>query len=257
MTLSKTALTVTSVAMALLFGGGVYLMMNINMLAKNYIERAARQTLGVDVSIGQLDIQLQNRKAGVKDLVIGNPEGFDKPYAAKVAAINIALGDVTKQLVNFKDIDVVNPEINLEVHNNITNLSAIKNGMKVSEAKGGEQLKVIIDKLTVSQAQLKPGIVLFTKEDLPPVLVPDIILKEVGRKENGILVNEAIAQVWAGIAHKLDTQALQSGLLEGMSPEALQNMGLGFGQRFKENLQENVQEKIDNLNKNINQIFND
>src|SRR5262245_48729072 len=125
MTLSKSAMTITSLAAAMLFGGGVYIMMNMNILAKNYLEREASRTLGVTVTIGSLDITLQERSAVVKNLTIGNPEGFEKPYAAKVETINIALGNMAQQLIEFRDIDVGKAEVNLEVRENVTNLAAI------------------------------------------------------------------------------------------------------------------------------------
>ena len=42
-----------------------------------------------------------------------------------------------------------------------------------------------------------------------------------------------------------------------MSDEALQDMGLGFGQRFKENLQQTIQEKKDAVGQGIDSLFND
>ncbi len=252
-------MTVTSLAMALLFGGGVYLLMNMNVIAKNYIEREASKTLGVRVTVGALEITLQDRTAKVTDLVIGNPDGFEKSYAVKVETINVVMGSVSNQIAEFKDIDVGRAEVNLEVQGNATNLSTIRSRVRVPE-KGdpaAEALRVIIDKLAVSQAQIKPGAVLFTEDDLAPVPVPDIVLSAVGRKENGILVREAIAQVWTHVARKFETQALQAGLLEGLPDEALEEMGLGFTQRFKENLQENVQEKMDKAGEEIDKFFDE
>ena len=258
MTVSKSAITITSLALALLFGGGVYLLTNINLIAKNYIEHEASRTLGVHVTLGSLNIDLKGRSARATDLVIGNPQGFEKPYAAKAKTITVVLGPSSKQLAQFKNIDVVGTEVNLEVHDNITNLAAIKNNTKTpEEGPAAEAMKVIIDKLTISQAQIKPGAVLFTSEDLAPVPVPDIILTGIGRKENGILVHDVIGQVWAHAAHKLDAQALQAGLLEGMDQDALREMGLGFGARFKENLQQSVQDKVDAIGEGIDTLFND
>ncbi len=76
MTISKTTLTISSIAMALLFGGGVYLMTNINIIAKNYIEKTATATLGVKVTLGSLMVSLPERTAHAKDLRISNPDGF-------------------------------------------------------------------------------------------------------------------------------------------------------------------------------------
>jgi hypothetical protein len=259
MTISKSAMTISSLAMAMLFGGGVYLLMNMNILAKNYIEREASRTLGVTVTLGSLDITLQEKTAKVTDLVIGNPEGFKKPYAVKVKDINVVLTSASNQLVELKDIDVGQAEVNLEVRENTTNLAAIRSRVKKPESTTAEALKVIIDKTTLSQAQIKPSAVLFTnnEENLAPVTLPDIVLTGIGQKENGVLVNDAIGQIWQAISQKIDKEALESGLLEGMNEEALNEMGLSFGQRFKENLQESVQEKVDTLGKNIDSLFNE
>jgi hypothetical protein len=103
MTVSKTVLTVTSVAIAMMFGGGVYLMMNMNIIAKNYIERAATQTLGVKVSVGGLEILLKDRTAKATNITIDNPQGFESAYAAKIEHVNVALGALSQQLVAMKD----------------------------------------------------------------------------------------------------------------------------------------------------------
>jgi hypothetical protein len=118
-------------------------------------------------------------------------------------------------------------------------------------------IKVIIDKMAMSGAQIKPVHVLFAEGELPMVNVPPIALSGIGTKENGVLANEAIAQIWTHISKKIETQALQAGLLEGVSDEALKDMELGFGQRFQDNLKETVQEKVDTLGKNIDSIFNE
>ncbi|MGB4057142.1 MAG: hypothetical protein WBK77_03560 [Alphaproteobacteria bacterium] len=257
MTITKSAMTISSVAMALLFGGGVYLMMNMNIIAKNYIEREASRTLGVSVTLGQIDIDVKARSARAKNLVVANPDGFEKPYAVKVETINVILGDVTKSLAVLQDVEVVGVDVNLEVRKNVTNLAAISNRIPETVNQPDEALKVIVDKLTVSQATITPSTVLFTKEAVAPVAVSDFVFKDVGRKENGIPVSEAMGKVWSHVAYQLNIQALQSGLLEGMSPEALQEMGLGFAKRFKDNLEDAVKDKVQKINDGIDQIFND
>lgn len=242
--------------MALLFGGGVYLYMNMNMMVKMYIERAASQTLDVPVHIHAITIDFANRKAHVNSLTVGNPDGFDEPYSLTVHDVDLTLGAVSKELVVFKDIDVSQSSVSLEVKKNITNLGAIKNRINVPPQQEGQQpMKVIIEKLTMSKAQIVPVSVLFTKDQLEPINVPDIQLTGIGQKENGIVVREAVAQIWAKLADKFNTQALQGGLLEGISPEALGNMGISFGQRFRENLKETIDQKLDAVDKSLNKTF--
>jgi hypothetical protein len=258
MTVSKTALTVTSLAMALMFGGGVYLFMNMNILAKSYIERSASETLGVKVSLGGLNINLKERSARATHIVVHNPPGFTGPDAVEVAAINVVLGNMSKQLVSMKDVDVDGTLVNLEVKENTTNLATISNNIKAAPpSQTKEAIKVIINKMALSGAKIQPIHVLFTDSEVPPVQLPPITLSGIGEKENGVLVNDAIAQVFNHIARKAQSEALNAGLLNGMSDDALKDMGLNFTQRFKENLKETVQEKVDSVNEGINKMFND
>lgn len=259
MTVSKTALTVTSVALAMMFGGGAYLLANMNVFAKSYIERSATETLGVPVSIGSLEIALKDRKAHAKNLKIGNPDGFKGPHAVLVPDINVTLGGLSKELVSIKDVEVSQAEVYLEVKDNTTNLAVIQNRARKAPADdvGAQAIKVIISKLSLMNAKINPVIVLFTDQNLEPIILPSIVMTDIGEKENGVLANEAIAQIWMHFAQKLNSEAARQGLLQGLSPEALQQMGVSDIQRFKQNLHENVQEKLDAVGEKIDHLLND
>ena len=146
MSATKTVMTGTSLAFALVFGGGVYLYMNLGSIAERYIEQIASETLGVAVTIGKLDISLQDRNATVHNLKIANPPGFKKSHAMEVSKISVDLENVSKELITFKDISVDKTFVYLEVTPNGTNLNTIKKGIKVSEPQGEpvQQPKVIL-----------------------------------------------------------------------------------------------------------------
>jgi hypothetical protein len=255
MKFSKEGLGIAALAAAVIFGGGVYMMANMNALAKNYIERVASDTLGVKVTLGGLEIALQERKARATDLFIANPEGFKGSYALKAAVIDITLGDIAAPLFTLKNVDVSGAEVDLEVHSNVTNLSVIAN--RVKPAAKTEEQRIIIEKITIAQAQLKPAQVLYAQGEQAPVRMTDIVVENIGRKESGVLADQAIGQVWTGVARGIHAQAARAGLLEGLSNEVLHGMGVSFTQRFKENLQETVQQKVEILNKNIDSMLNE
>ena len=66
MTVSKSVLTVSSLAFVLIFGGGVYVLTQINELAKPLTEKIASDVLGVAVTIGEMDIRLKERRVFVR-----------------------------------------------------------------------------------------------------------------------------------------------------------------------------------------------
>ena len=51
MTISKTALTTTTLVVALLFGGGAYVATNLGSIALNMSEKIGTKALGVNVNI--------------------------------------------------------------------------------------------------------------------------------------------------------------------------------------------------------------
>ncbi len=245
--ISKGVLGFFSIAVVVLVIGGAYVFYNLSGFVKPYIERTASQTLGVRVTLGGLDISLQDKSVRATNLKIGNPDGFKTSYAVLVPDINIVLDTVSQELVTFKDISVTGTEVNLEVTPNGTNLQAIRNQLNTApqspeEARNKEVAKVIINKLALSGAKINPSVTLIEGRNLEPVLVPPVYLNGIGRKENGVLAHEAMAQVFAAISRDLNQAAGNAGLLQGVSPDALKDMGATQVEQLKEKLKEDMGE---------------
>jgi len=260
MTASKTALTGGSLAFALLFGGGLYLFMNLSGIAERYIEKIATETLGVRVSIGKLDLSLQDRRAVVHNLKIANPSGFKNKDALTVSKISVTLGNVSKELITFKDISVDKTNVYLEVKEGGTNLSKIKNQIKVAPAKAESESqapKVILKRTAITGAQLHPTITLLKEQDLKTVSVPDIILTGIGEKQNGILAREAIAQVFQGVMKKVNAAAGNAGFFQGMSAEGLKDIGRSQVNQVKDQILNDVKDATGSVGDSIKGIFGD
>ncbi len=255
MSISKTTLTITSIAFATLFGGGAYVVMNLGSLAHTTAQRIASDALGVDVNIGKLDISLKDKNATVTNLRISNPPGFQKPHALSVEKISVTLDTVTRELVGFKDISVQGTNVNVEVTQNGTNLQAIRKGMPKSQAKPaandnaeqGAPLKVIVKRLAVTQASVNPSVTLLQDQDLKGVTVPDIVLTGIGEKENGILAREAVAQIWTQLSARFSKTAASAGFYEGLSADKLKELGVSTIKNRISNEVEKVGDKLKGL----------
>lgn len=250
MSLSKPFMTITSLAVAAIFGGGVYMMMNMDTLAKQMTQRMATEALGVKVTMGNLEISLPERKAVVSSLRIGNPEGFSKPHAVTIDRINIDLEDISKELITFDDISISGTRVNLEVTEAGTNLHAIQKNLTPAapanepsvEDEYVQKIKVIIDHLEVEDAQLNPAVTLLTAQELSPVTVPDIELTGIGRKENGVLAQEAIVQVWSALSKNFSQAANGAGFYEGLATDILDEIGAGQIEGIKSKISEGINE---------------
>ena len=216
-------MSMTGIVFAVMFGGGVYLLANLNHFAKDYVEKVGSETLGVEVRLGALDVDLKNRKARVKNLSIRNVAGYQSPYLLRAAQIDIALGSISKSLVRFETIDVSGVQSWMDVKPKGSNIQAVQAHVKAAKKPPQEgDVKVIIDQLSLRDMTLNAGIAAVVEVRVfDPVAVPDLSLRHIGKRENGVVASDAIAQVWKALAGRMIKSAPQKALLEDVKNKAV------------------------------------
>lgn len=258
MSLTKPLMTITTLAVAGIFGGGVYMMMNMDTLAERITERLASEALGVTVSIDALEVSLQDKRAQVNGLSVANPAGFKKPNLMTVDRIEVRLDKISQQLLNLKNINVEGTRVNVEVNENGTNLHALRQSIesnKKPNQKAVENIenpmKIVVQQFVMADAQVNPSVTLITDQDLQSVKVPTIRLTDIGEKENGLLVREAIGQIWTDLSKTFAAAASNAGFYEGLSADVLQDIGVSQFGSLKTKLQDNV----DSIGSGIKGLF--
>ncbi|HBR69109.1 MAG TPA: hypothetical protein DEA55_07025 [Rhodospirillaceae bacterium] len=250
MSATKAVFTVSSLAFVLLFGGGVLLYMNFGDIAKKIAQKIASETLGVTVSIGKIDVALKEKTVTVSKVKVGNPEGYKGPHAATIETIYLKADTLSQALLRFNDISVTGSEVYLEVRETGTNLTDIKKTVNAKAAKGdkaAQQIKVIIERMKIEEMRVHPSVLLAGIGDMQPITLPPIKLNGIGVKENGVLAREAIGQIWQSISSEVSKSANSAGFYQGVSPEALEDIGVSQIETFKENFKKD----IGNLKKSI------
>ncbi len=256
MSATKTVFTVSSVAMALLFGGGVFVFMNMGDIAKNIAQKVASETLGVSVSIGKIDVKLQDKAVTVTNIRVGNPKGYKGSHAATIQSVHMKAETLSQALLKFNDISVNGSDVYLEVRESSTNLSDIKKTVNSKAAKGdkaAQQIKVIIEKMKIESLRVHPSVLLAGLGDLAPITIPDINLNGIGTKENGVLAKEAIGQIWNRISKSVSKSANGAGFYQGISEDALKDVGVSEIQSLKENFKKDM----DDLGEGVKGLFGD
>ncbi|HSN20922.1 MAG TPA: hypothetical protein VLS49_09600 [Usitatibacter sp.] len=231
--MKKLAVAVLLVA-AVLGGVAYWAWSSLDLIVRIAIEHYAPQLAGVPVKVGGIDISAASGRGVVRNLEIGSPHGFTAPYAARVGEIRVALDPetVTGAVVHVRSLTVESPLITYERGDRGTNVEAIRRNLegyiarsggpsesRPAEAKPGRR-KFVVDRLSI-----RGGRVTMTNPALRGQGIrfglPDIELRDVGRREGGLTASEiaqlVAAQLEARIAQRVlsNVELLRKGGVEG------------------------------------------
>ncbi|MDH5722473.1 MAG: hypothetical protein OEY94_04015 [Alphaproteobacteria bacterium] len=255
---AKASLLLCSVIVFLFIGGAIYLYVNMNSLLADLIEDVGSDALGVEVTVGDVDVIIEDKKITVSDIRVGNPKGYKRAEAIKIGSIVIAAESLASDLLVFDRVEVNGTSVNLEVKQGGTNLGDIKkyieqNTPQSSQPTSQTDVKVIVRNVHVRKAQLNPSVMLLDK-DLAYVNVPDIHVRGVGERENGVVAQEAVEQVLAAVIVELNKAASHAGFLEGLSLDALNEIGVGSVEVFKKNLKNAYDSDVKELKQGLDSL---
>ena len=230
--------------LVLILVGGIFLFLNFDHLVKTTVEKIATDAAGTQVRLSGMDISLEEKRVDVSGIKVSNLPGYKKSHIVTIGNIHIALESATRELVVFKEINITDTSVALEVGEKATNITDLKNraasnaGSKKTETASGKSEKaassdsssasapppkVIIRRLRIGESVLEPSVTLLGG-DLSPVNIPEITMTGIGQKENGIPAREAIIQVLTRFSDTATKQASQSGYLQGMDSAVLKDI---------------------------------
>lgn len=242
---SKSALTVGSLATAMLFGGGLYLYMNFGSLAKTLAEKVATQTLGVDVNVGAVQVFLKDKKVEVRNIAIANPPGYKNAKAMTIGSVSIQAESLSQDMLNFANATMTDMHMNLEVTPKGTNITDIRNNIKVPGREGQADAdrktitKVILREFAADGGTITPSISMLQTQP-QPINIPPIRLNGIGENEGGVLAGQAVAQIFRAVADQSIKAAHEQNLLQGLDGALLKDMGVSEIQQLKENIGDKV-----------------
>ena len=271
---AKVSLGLLSFFVLLIVIGVGYIYVNMDNMAKNFAEQAASDALGVPVTIGKMKILLENKKVIVSNIAVSNPKGYSKPNAITINEITVTGESFSTALLTFANISVDGTAVNLEVNEKGTNLGDLKKRAEQksvsskptnSSAKQSSEdkpkhdnkqkdLKVIVKNFALTSAQLTPSVTLLGDNDLATVKVPDIHLSGIGEKENGILAEEAIAQIMNSVLERFNESSNSAGFLEGLSLDSLNAIGVSTGEVFQKNLKKSYKKEVKKFKKGFQDL---
>ncbi|MBN2373896.1 hypothetical protein JXL19_08935 [bacterium] len=211
---------------------------NIGPLIKNAVNLYGPKITLTDLHIEEVSVSLFSGEAKLKDFHLGNPKGFKAPYAMKVKsiAVDVDEGSLTGDTIIVEKVEIISPEITYEKTKGTDNLKTIleniqksvagsssasdKTGQKKGKEYGqGEEKgkKLIIRDFIINDGKVNLVMGMLEGKGVSAPL-PDVHLKDIGKKDIGASATEVFEEVFASIYSKIVspevTEALNQGLKE-------------------------------------------
>lgn len=189
-------------------GAGIWLASSLDSLVKSAIETYGPEITGVSVKVGSVRLSPTSGQGTIKGLRLGNPPGYKTGQAFALSEISVTLdpASVARDVIQIREILVSGADISYEKVGNTTNLETIQRNVETymrkfgggQPAAGGPQKKMIIDSLIIrsSKVNLTAGLTAGSTITVP---LPDVRLRDIGRKSNGATAGEVVRQVIGAI----------------------------------------------------------
>lgn len=175
----------------------------LNPLVRAIAETVVPPMTKTSITLGESDISLLGLRVALGDLQIGNPEGFKTDYALrfKKIVLDVDQWTVLNDVIYIDEVTVDGASVMLEqgittsnlmtIVDNLKNMSAADTAKKIDEsaqpetaAKKASAKKIVIRKLTLSNAMVSFSLKGVMGGMSVPVPLPTITLTDIGGKSS-------------------------------------------------------------------------
>jgi hypothetical protein len=194
---------------------GIALAMDV--LVKKGIERGSEHALGVETSVGSVDLGVLSGNFAMTSFRANNPEGFESPEFLVLEDCRLSTGirNILADTVAIDEIVLDGIQINLEVLGKESNFTKVLDHIKSLDSGGessdqdGKKKQFIIRDLRImeSKAQLRVKIPQIGVDKQKEVEIPEIHLTNVGSDKKGV----DLAQVTSIVITRILDSVARSG----------------------------------------------
>ena len=198
-------------------------------LVKMAVNTYGPKITNTELRVDDVGISLFSAEAKLKKFFLGNPQGFKSPSAMKVGSIfvDVDQGSITKNPMIINRIEVVEPEITYEKRGKDDNFRTILNhvqknvpqkGSDKKEApKEGPGKQLIINDFIVKKGKVNLAVAMaggvLGEQEIKADL-PDIHLKDIGKKKGGASAAEVAKEIFAALYGKIKSPAVMGAMTD-------------------------------------------
>ena len=210
-------------------------------IVKSGINRYGPAITQTPLTVDSVSLSLLTGSATIKGLVVGNPPGYQTPQAISIGEISVGINPATvlSDKVVIRHLKVDSAAITFEGGFSGNNLTAIKNNVNGTAAKGGPvatnsaarpaaSRKLEVDDLDITNAKVSGSLRLFAGKEISisNLPIPEIHLTGLGTGPEGITATDLTQRVLS---------ALTDAVLQALEKDA-GNLTKGAGNLGKQGL---------------------
>ncbi len=183
------------------------IILNLGKIVKTGINTVVPQVTKCEAHVDDVNFNVFGGKFEIKNLVIKNPEGYktDQAFSLGHIFVNVKMGSLMSDVIEIDQVLIDAPEITYEVGLGNSNLNTIlenvnsslpssegeeKKEEKEEKKEGGKKVVVNLVKVTNGKIGVSAKIAGGMEA---PIVLPDIEIKDLGKKEGGISMVQAAA----------------------------------------------------------------
>ena len=201
---SRIAIAAGAVVLIVAIGAAVVLG-QLGRLIERGVETQGPKITGTEVALGSASVSIFSGEGKLKNLRIGNPEGYSDGRAFDLGRIEISVDtkSLTSDVVRIRSVVVDGPKLlaefdpagrnNLKTILNHVRAAAGGSGKRPGGESGGGETRMIIDEFRFENAEaraLAPSLQLDKTLKLPPV-----VLKNLGARQGGAAASDIANQI--------------------------------------------------------------
>lgn len=240
---------------------------NLGPLIKNAVNTYGPKITKTEMRLADVGISIFSGEAKLKEFYLGNPKGFKSPDAIKVGSVYVDVdeGSLTGDTMIIDKIEVIRPEITYEKARGTDNLQTILDNVKRTvgagepskkkpETEGGGK-KILIRDFIVRDGKVNLAMSMVTGKSISAPL-PDIHLKDVGKKKGGASPAEAFEQVFTALYEKITSRAVADVLNQGLKALRPGMEVVGEGAKSKlEGVTEGAKKELEGATDKVKGLF--
>ncbi len=236
-------LKIVAIVVVVIIIAVIILLNNLGRAIKAGIQTVGSQVTQCKITVDDVDLSLLRGKLLIKNLIVGNPEGYKTDNAFQLDKVNVSLQpkSIFSDLIVIDDIVIDGPQITYEVGLGNSNIGTIQKNVeswvpasedkeepeKKEEKEGGKKVQISHFLLDNGQINLSAKIMQGKDLSLP---LPKIELNDIGKPkeddkdaENGVAATAATALVLKNVLTSVSDTAT----------EGLKSLGANIGEAGK------------------------
>lgn len=198
---------------------------NLGPIIEHAVNTYGPKITKTEVRLKDARVSIFSGQAELKDFYLGNPKGFKSAYAMAVGSIHVNVDEksITGDTITIDKIEVVDPKISYEKLRDTDNFKTILNNVKRSASTGkssestagneGESKKIVIKDFIIKNGKVDLAMSMPGGSATASAALPDIHLKDVGKKRGGVSPEEAFNEIFAVLYQKI-TSPMVTGVLD-------------------------------------------